>query len=71
MMISEPVSQITRDKWKEKIETILEAYNYGCIELNDWEHQFIDSVYGQVFGEERDLTFKQSSALSKIYEKVL
>jgi hypothetical protein len=64
------VSEETRKKWREKVETIIEANNYGCIELNEWESGFIDSVYVSILAD-KDLTFKQSSALSKIYEKVL
>lgn len=63
------VSEETRKKWREKIETILEAHNVGCVELNEWECNFIDSVYSQI-NTFRDLSFKQSSALNRIYEKV-
>ena len=64
------VSPDTRKKWREKVETIIEANNYGCIELSEWEFGFIDSIYVSILSD-KDLTFKQSSALSKIYEKVL
>ena len=63
------ISDETRSKWKEKIETIVEAENFGCITLNDWEHGFIDSLYLQI-GSGKDLSMKQSLALSKIYERV-
>jgi hypothetical protein len=63
------VSEETRKKWREKIETILEALNLGFIELNEWESKFIDSVWLQI-NTMHDLSFKQSSALNRIYEKV-
>ena len=62
------ISDDTRKKWKEKIETIEEAYNYGCIELTEWEARFLDSISIQV--NDRDLTMKQSLALNKIYERI-
>ena len=64
-----PISDETIAKWKEKINTIIEADNYGCITLTDWEHGFIDSVYLEVMSG-KILSMKQSSALSRIYEKV-
>lgn len=64
------VSDETRKKWRDKTETIIEANNYGAINLSDWESGFIDSVWEQI-NTMRDLSFKQSCALSKIYEKVL
>ena len=64
-----PISDETRARWKDKIESIIEADNYGCIALTDWEHGFIDSVY-LVVTSGKDLSMKQSSALSRIYEKI-
>jgi len=63
------VSESTRLLWRKKIETIYEAFNYGCIELNEWESKFIDSIYSQI-NTLHDLSFKQSSALSKIYNRI-
>ena len=62
------ISDDTRKRWKDKIETIQEACDYGCIELTDWEAGFLDSISVQV--NSRDLTMKQSLALNKIYEKI-
>jgi hypothetical protein len=64
-----PISDETRKKWKEKIESIIEADNYGCITLTAWEQGFVDSVF-LVLDSGKDLSMKQSSALSRIYEKI-
>ena len=64
------ISDETRDKWKTKIETIFEALNEGQINLNDWEIDFFTSIYGNVINEEKDLSWKQSQALNKLYERI-
>ena len=63
------VSEETRKKWKDKLQTIEDALNYGCIELSKWEEEFLYSIYERVFAD-NDISFKQSSCLSRIYEKV-
>lgn len=65
-----PVSPETVEKWKEKMQTIMEAENYGCISLSAWEQEFLNSIYERVFSG-KEISMKQSSCLSKIYEKVL
>ena len=64
-----PISNETREKWNDKIKTIFEAYNYGCIELTKWEQDFIESIEMRINGGQ-DLTFPQSSTLTKIYNKI-
>ena len=64
------ISDITRDKWKTKIETTLEAAEVCQIELNDWEVDFIESIHNQVIFQNKDLTWKQSQSLNKIYERI-
>ena len=62
------ISEDTRKRWKEKLETIEEANNYGCIELSEWEVGFLDSISVQI--ADKDLSMKQSLALNKIYERL-
>lgn len=58
-----------REKWETKLETIQDAYDVCQIELSEWEGEFIDSVSLQLAGG-KDLSFKQSSCLSKIYNRI-
>ena len=51
-----------RKKWNEMLSFILDYPN----SLNDWETGFIDSVSIQL-SKEKDLSFKQSKVLRKIY----
>ena len=63
------VSEETRKKWKDKLQTIEEALNYRCNELSKWEEEFLNSIHERIFAD-KDISFKQSSCLSRIYEKV-
>lgn len=63
------ISTELKNKWKIKIKTILEAQDTGIIKLNDWELGFIDSV-DITLSENKELSFKQSSCLSKIYNRI-
>lgn len=63
------VSEETRDKWKSKLTAIRDAVNYKNIELSEWEDGFINSIYEPVFIG-KDISFKQSSCLSRIYQKI-
>ena len=64
------ISDETRDKWRNKLDTILEASEIMQIELNDWEADFFNSIYSRVFSENKDLSWKQSQTLNKIYERI-
>ena len=64
------ISDATRDKWRTKLDTVLEAHKVCQIELNDWETDFFNSIYTRVFAENKDLTWKQSQSLNKIYERI-
>ena len=64
------ISDETREKWKTKVETIFEACEVGQCELNEWETDFFNSIYNQVIEQVKDLSWKQSQALNKIYAKV-
>lgn len=64
------ISDETREKWKNKIETIFGASEVGQCELNEWETDFFNSIYNRVIYEDKDLSWKQSKALNKIYERI-
>lgn len=64
------ISDETREKWRIKLDTILEASDVDQIELNEWESDFFNSIYTKVFAENKDLSWKQSQALNKIYKRV-
>jgi hypothetical protein len=63
------VTEEMREKWKDKVETITKSIEYGQLELNEWETDFMNSIYGLVL-DGKDLSFKQSSCLTRIYNKI-
>ena len=63
------ISEQTKEGWKNKLKTVQEAYFWGCIELNKWELDFTISI-DLLLNEGKELSFKQSSVLSKIYAKI-
>lgn len=63
------LSKETKRNWRIQVETIQEAYNLCLIELNNWEIEFLDSIEIQLHNK-KDLSFKQSSILRKIYDKI-
>lgn len=54
---------------KEKLNDILTALDYGQLNLNEWESEFIDSIYGKVM-DGKELTWKQIKKLIQIWERV-
>ena len=64
------ISDETRNKWKNWLDTIIEASDVGQIELNDWESEFLNSIYTKVFAKHRDLSWKQAQTLRKLYDKI-
>lgn len=62
------ISNETREKWKDKLDTIIKSLDNCCVELNKWEIEFIDSI-DKLLSDNKDLSFKQSKCLNKIYEK--
>jgi len=64
------ISDETRKKWKTKIETIFEASEENQIELNDWETDFMENIHNNVIYQNKDLSWKQSQSLNKIYAKI-
>jgi hypothetical protein len=63
------ISEQTKEGWKNKLKTVQEAHFRGCIELNKWELDFTISI-DLLLNEGKELSFKQSSVLSKIYAKI-
>ena len=59
-----------RDKWKDKINSIYRAFEVDQIELNEWESDFIESLYERTFNQNKDLSWKQTKILNRIYEKI-
>jgi hypothetical protein len=59
-------SEALRRKWREECDYLLEN---GDTYMSDWERDFVDSISVQL-GREKDLTFKQSSTLGRIFHKV-
>ena len=55
--------------WQEKYDAVLIAYEYGQIELNDWEESFIETI-GDFLDNHTPLSFKQSKKLNEIYSRV-
>ena len=64
------ISEETRNNWKKKIDVIQKCYENGKLSLNDWEVEFINSVYWSFVLGDKDLSFKQSNCLRKIYERI-
>jgi hypothetical protein len=62
------ISKNKKRKYENKIETILETEKACTIELNNWEHEFLDSI-SKWLSEDKGLTMKQLKCLNKIYEK--
>lgn len=63
------VTDEMRTKWRKRLSTIAEAREIGVLSLSDWETEFIDSIEIQI-SNDRDLSFKQSSILGRIYARV-
>jgi hypothetical protein len=59
------ISEETRNKWKSKLKVILNHQN----KLNNWELGFIDSI-DMILNKDDDISLKQSSILTRVYEKV-
>lgn len=55
--------------WKHQIETIIGSYDVQCLELNNWEVEFVDSIEMDL-SSGKQLSFKQSSILRKIYDRI-
>jgi len=60
------VAKEFQEKWQRQINYLLE---YAEGHVTQWEADFIDSIAYEL-SKEKYLTFKQSSVLRKIYDKV-
>ena len=67
--MNKPVSEEIKNKWRHRLSLILRCHNNGTLFLNDWELSFIDSIDSKLSKDE-EITFNQSSALTKIYERI-
>ena len=56
-------------EWKNQTEIIIESVEMCCLDLNKWEVEFVDSIELQL-SQDRELSFKQSSILRKIYGRI-
>jgi len=63
------VSQETKDRWRQKIKTIIEAKEKGLLQLNPWEADFMFNMEW-VMNHEGSLTMNQSLALNSIYRRI-
>ncbi len=63
------ISEETKEKWRRKLTSIAVARCSGKLTLSEWESGFIDSI-NTTINNDRELSFKQSSVLNKIYEKI-
>jgi hypothetical protein len=63
------ISQQTIDTWNNKIKTIKSAIKTKHITLNDWELRFINNI-DSLLHSNIEISFKQSSTLSKIYDRI-
>ena len=64
------ISDETREKWKDKIETIFGASEVGQCEMNEWETDFMETIHNQVIYQNKDLSWKQTKVLNKIYVRI-
>ena len=63
------ISEETKEKWRKKLTAIAVARCSGSLSLSEWESEFIDSI-NTAINTDKELSFKQSSVLSKIYGKI-
>ena len=63
------ISEETKEKWRKQLTTIAVARCSGNLTLSEWESGFIDSINTSI-NMDKELSFKQSSALSKIYGRI-
>lgn len=64
------ISDETRKKWKTKIETVMKAAEVCQIELTDWEVDFMETMQSSIIEQNKDLSWKQSQILNKIYGRI-
>lgn len=57
-----------RSRWSQRIKTLVAAQKLGYV-FTDWETNFIVHL-AEKLNDKKDLTFNESSCLSRIYSKV-
>lgn len=63
------ISEDRKNEWRNQIETIVSEIEISKLILSEWENDFIDSVDIQI-SDGKELSFKQSSILRKIYSRI-
>ena len=63
------ISESRKKEWINQTQTIVESYDVQCNRLTNWEVEFIDSIEIQL-SQGKELSFKQSSALRKIFDRI-
>lgn len=65
------ITEEMRNTWIHQLDTICDAVADRKINLTDWEKSFFDDIYHWRMNESRlNLSFKQSSCLRRIYNKI-
>lgn len=60
------ISKETRQKWRKAVDFIIE---HGDPYINSWEEEFVQNMNVRL-ANGFDLTFKQSSVLHRIWERI-
>ena len=53
----------------QKLKTIIEAVDMCCLELTQWEIDFIDSITIQI-EQGKELSWKQSKTINRIWKRI-
>jgi hypothetical protein len=64
------ISEETRKNWQHKIDRLFVNMEYNTDLITEWEYDFLVSINSQL-NMAKDLSFKQSKTLNRIYEKML
>jgi hypothetical protein len=57
------------ERWNERLKIINEAIEAGYLNISEWEAGFIESIE-KWLTDKKPLTWKQSKALNRIFEKI-
>lgn len=63
------VTDAMREKWKKQASSCVKAGEQGYVNLSEWETMFVHNMV-ILLSQDRDLSFKQSSALGRIYARI-
>lgn len=62
------ITEATRRRWKRQLSAVQTAAECDMLDLSDWEVDFVESVE-KLLNEDKDLSFKQSCKLGRIYDR--